>query len=145
MKNTLILLAALLTATATVLLPIACPDVDERSLVQIDAELRAHIYHPEKYLDTSDPAIGKLVREKREWIGRGGSDGNLKQRHDAIRGLNQRLYALLVDHVAGLRERRIQVLEDIQRAKILASREYSFVLFPDSLIEQLHSLAVAAN
>lgn len=132
-----------ITATATVHLPIPCPTVSERDLIRVDGELRDFKYHPEKHFDRRTEVASELAEEKRAWIERDSSSTNLKERHDAIADLNRRMYALIQEQVSDVRNQREQMLIDIRRAKILASREHSFVLFPNSLIEQLKSLTPA--
>ncbi len=134
-----------LIVTATLHLPIPCPDVSERELLRIDGELRDLKYHPENHLDPSEQAMRELANTKRLWIDRAGSERNLKERHDAIREINRRLFLSLENRVTEWQLRRLRMMEDVQRSKIFASREYSFVLFPDALFKQLHALTPAAN
>jgi hypothetical protein len=130
-----------MTASATMHLPIPCPDVDDGELARMDAELRAIAYHPETLLEWTDPDVDRLAREKREWVMQDRINGDLKVRHEAIGELNRRLSARLQSRVAELQSRRNHLLADVQRAKILASREYSFALFPDTLMATLSTLS----
>lgn len=130
-----------LTATATFHLPVDAPDVDRHSLIQFDADFRSMRFHPENYVDSSAAETRQWILEKRDWISRQRRDANLKQRHDAIERINERLYALLANRLNALRQRRTALVDEIQTSVILKSREYSFTLFPPSLVEQLQALA----
>jgi hypothetical protein len=92
-------------------------------------------------LDATEPELERLILDKHEWIKRGQWDGDRKRRHDAIVELNRQLSARLRTREAALRELRRQLTVDLHRAKILRSREYSFVLFPESLMSDLSGLA----
>jgi hypothetical protein len=125
------------TATATVHLPIPCPVAEAGDLAQIDGALRNIRFHPERYLESFEPSTIQWQNEKREWISRGSLNGSLKPRHDAIQRLNRQLLGRLTGRIEELHQRRQQVVDDLQRKKIVASREFAFVLHPPDLIAQL--------
>lgn len=125
------------TATATMHLPIPCADAEPGDLAQIDAALRDMQFHPERYLESVEPSVIQWVDEKREWISRGSLNGSLKPRHDAIQRLNQHMLGRLTDRFEVLQRRRQQVVNDLHRKKIVASREFAFVLHPPALIDLL--------
>ena len=134
-----------LTLTATIHLPVSSPDVSRADVRRIDNDLRSLVYHPENYFDESNGTVHELIAAKRMWIDRVGPDINLSIRHQSIRDINQLLTTKLKSLADQLIQTRRKLTVELEHANILRSREFSFVLFPNALGEELHRLAVEAT
>ncbi len=137
-----------MTATGTVRLPIPRPDVsaaDVLSAKQLTREIR---FHPEKFVNDASPAIresatqfaaqkAELLRQH-QFHFRGASPEQFR----ALDDLNRQLSLLLTDVEIRLRDELRERERDLHTAKLLGSREFSFVLHPaDELPEQLKKMA----
>jgi hypothetical protein len=128
-----------LTVSATLLLPVARPQVGREDLRRAEQQLRELRFHPERHLDGVrpglDPQVSELVAEKRRWIQTHPPRGAGRARHEAIERVNQ----ALAPRVRIARERLLQERDDIRTLlkhhSILASREYAFCLFPESYLQ----------
>jgi hypothetical protein len=127
---------AFLTLTATVKL-----FQDQTSRLQEEIReakrlLREYRFHPERHVPHS-PSTSHAISEKMAWIGRDLPRGQRRQRHREIERLNRQLGTRLAD-------RSRQVSRDLAAAKAhlrqqqpLASREFSFCLFPEATLRDL--------
>lgn len=139
---------AFMTVTGTVRLPIPRPEVsaaDVRSVKQLIREIR---FHPEKFVNDASPALRdsatQFAAQKQELLRqhqfhfRGASPEQFR----ALDDLNRQLSLLLTDVEIRLRDELKTTEQDYQTARILGSREFSFVLHPaDTLPEQLKRMA----
>ena len=109
--------------------------LNEAKLFQCSRKLQ---FHPESFVDAAqlgDVLDGRTaadwVAEKRRWIETAQTIDNAKMRCRSIRRANEALQPA----VAGLREKWLSALsthaQQQRAAKLFASREYSFVLFPE--------------
>jgi hypothetical protein len=141
---------AYMTVTGTVRLPIPRPDVsaaDVRNVKQLIREIR---FHPEKFVNDTSPAIREsatqFAAQKQELLRqhqfhfRGASP----EQSRALDDLNRQLSVLLTDVEIRLRDELKDRERDYQTARLLGSREFSFVLHPaDELPEQLKKMAAS--
>ncbi len=126
--------------SATLRLPTGASQASSQDLQETRQMLRELRYHPEKHVEvTRHPEAERLISTKARWI----ESGDLcqrKQRHEAIVECNQQLQP----YVESLRhelERQLKKLPDeIRKNRILCSRDYSFCLFPETLIEELKAM-----
>ncbi|MBI1901743.1 MAG: hypothetical protein HYS13_11615, partial [Planctomycetia bacterium] len=140
-----------LTLTATLHLPIernreeAVPSVRE-----IDAELRRLTWQPERFLSErtgaapSDEAR-ELAAEKKRWIATVLTAENYRRRFLAIRSLNERLGAHIAARRALLEGQRETAARRQRNETLLASREYSFCLFPEKILRDFLLEKLPAN
>lgn len=130
-----------LTLTATCRLPIARPQVSEREMHEIKRDLRHVEFHPERFLAAGDrvanPKVRELVEEKRRWIAAGWPSGQRAQRHREITRINVALQPFVAARLAELRQRRKWLSQHLDAERILASREFSYCLFPEKTLRPL--------
>jgi hypothetical protein len=139
-----------LTATATFRLPIERPNVTIEDVRNSARKIRDVRYRPEALIShplvAGDPALARelqsLVAEKRDYVRsntlrRGSSDV-----FDGLDRLNESMHEKLKSLEAHLRAEHARLLEQLQQARSLGSREFSFVLFPeDYLVPRLLALS----
>jgi hypothetical protein len=130
-----------LTATATLQLPIESPDVMPTDLGQLKNQMRSLEFHPETHVAEGREGISELVSAKKAWIDQTGRGADLRARHQAIGEINRQLAALLTGQADELKRQYERLVADLRRASLLKSREYSFVLFPPALIDELQAMA----
>ena len=125
------------TLTATAQLPIEHPRTTWDDVRTIKQRLRALRFHPERYLAAEiaesrddETQLAAWIAEKLRWLELDPPRGQRLTRHRAIGALNESLQT----HVEGLRARwtaELSIAESAaRRHELLASREYSFCLFP---------------
>lgn len=123
-----------LTISATILLPVSRDDVTPEDVRRLEHCLRELRFHPEKHAPTT-PEVLELAARKRDWIARQLPKGSRKERHQVIERTNLALQPLVeptrqqvIRELADLRER-------LQNTQVLGSREFSFCLFPESMLQ----------
>jgi hypothetical protein len=122
-----------MTLSATILLPIAREDVMPDDVRRAERWLRELRFHPEKHAPPT-PSVVELAEEKRAWIARPIPSGQRKQRHRAIEGINLALQPE-VEPIRRQVQRELRELKDkLRGTQVLASREYSFCLFPAEML-----------
>ncbi len=123
-----------MTLTSTMHLPVDYPDVTAADLRDVEQKLRELTYHPEDFA-TSDTAhgqreIAELAADKHKWLAADPPRGEGWKRHQGITQANEALQP----YIAPLREELLQQQQETTAAlrvrKLLASREFSFCLFP---------------
>jgi hypothetical protein len=127
-----------LTISATMKLPTDYEVVDRQDLVTVKQLIRETKYHPETRVVSSNADVESLIRQKRKWVAK---LDRSKARHDAIETLNKSLAELAVPSLDELETRRSVIEERLRTSEVLTSREYSFCLFPESLVAELKALA----
>jgi hypothetical protein len=133
---------AYITATATFRLPIERPQVsldDARASARRLRELR---YRPESFL--RDPLVrsdagveqklAALAAEKREFLAAHDLRRCAPDVFQRLDRLNEAMHALLAPIERAYRARHEELLVQLQRAQLLGSREFSFVLFPSEIL-----------
>jgi hypothetical protein len=133
---------AYLTATATFRLPIERPPVTAEDVREAARRIRDVRYRPESLLRDPlldrEPAIAQplaaLADEKRNYLTshrlrRGSRDEFL-----GLDRLNRAMHDLLRPVEKHLRREQARLIEDARRARLLDSREFSFVLFPEEFL-----------
>lgn len=139
-----------LTATATFRLPIDRPQVtieDVRECVQRIRDVR---YRPESFV--GDPLLARepqiaeqlqsLAAEKREYVRTHTLRRGTEEAFHGVDRINREMHELLRPVEEQLRREHARLVEDARRARLLGSREFSFVLFPEEyLMPRLLALA----
>ena len=130
-----ILPPAYVCATATSRLPLELPGVSARRIGELNNKIRELQFHPERFISEtagSENQVSKWILQKEKWTRIQGLSDQRRMRHEKITEANLNMQPALQGKVFEL-EREIQqarlVLQSIDR---LASREFSFVLFPES-------------
>ena len=129
---------AFVTATATFRLPIDRPQVTEDDVRVIERRIRDTVHHPESFVEdvagTARRELAQLAEDKRELIAAGWQDKQKNAWHDRVTHCNERMTALLSDVRERLLAERQKLLAELHTAELLASREFSFVLFPEETL-----------
>jgi hypothetical protein len=131
-----------MTLTATVPLPVSRPAVEADDIRRLDGLLRDLWYHPEQHFNLSDLAEAErqqaiaLAKSKLRWIQTTAAGGQGKRRHEAIVSANEKLGRFVAPLRASLLDERRFLVEQLRRANVLSSREYSFCLFPGDMLRQ---------
>jgi hypothetical protein len=131
---------AYVTLTATMLLPMARPEVRDDDLRRIDRTLRDLRYNPDRRLSdgqASLPDVAALLQEKRDWLARELPKAERRTRQARIAEINRRLAPLVAQQGDSLRAMREQLWQQIRTAGLLGSREFSFCLFPEETLRPL--------
>jgi hypothetical protein len=98
--------------------------------------LREFRFHPERHLaKTAETA--RLIEEKRAWIARDLPRGQRGERHRNIERINLALQSLLAGRSERLGEELTETIAQLRQHQPLASREFSFCLFPEATLRPL--------
>jgi hypothetical protein len=139
-----------ITATATFRLPIERPHVTIEDIRDVRQKLREVRYRPETFL--RDPLtrqvpglreqLQALADEKRDYVRTHDLRRCEKADYARLDKLNRAMHDLLQPVERELLAQQSQLSEDLRRAELLGSREFSFVLFPaDDLPQRLLALS----
>jgi hypothetical protein len=139
-----------ITATATFRLPIERPHVTIEDVRDVRQKLRDVRYRPENLL--RDPLtkqvpglreeLQSLADEKREYVRTHDLRRCEEQVFARLDTINRAMHELLKPVEQELHAQHAQLQEDLRRADLLGSREFSFVLFPaDELPARLLALS----
>lgn len=138
-------LPGFLTLTATMKLPTDVELVRRSDLTAISQQIRDLKFHPELHISNPSTEVNELITQKRNWtIGEHRGERS-RQKHVAINDLNDQLSKYVDVNVAALEAARIEAAKKTRATEILDSREHSFCLFPESLIDELKAIAVVEN
>lgn len=128
--------------SATLLLPIPRqrPSADE--LRKLQRRLRELTYHPERFMDarvgsasgSAEPS--ELIDAKRRWIATPQTPQNARTRCREIRRINEALQPWVSDQRRQLQQRLACVGAGLRAESVLASREYSFCLYPEETLRE---------
>ncbi|MFO0821051.1 MAG: hypothetical protein U1A77_24110 [Pirellulales bacterium] len=133
------------TATATLCLPIAHPRVTMEEVRELAHRIREFDFHPELWLSErqlADSYVANLVDEKRRWVQMDLPRGARLTRHRAIGAINETLLPMVENRRHELRSEWEQARLAAQRHSMLASREFSYCLFPvHKLVDGLLALS----
>ena len=115
----------------------------------IERRLRELTFHPEALIDREDlPAaqatqVDPLISDKAGWIATPSTRGNAKLRCQSIRAANQKLQPFVELLRLESQTQREQAGRQAQAETVLASREYSFCLYPEQSLRdfmlEIHS------
>ncbi len=133
-------LPAYCTASATERLPTGTPAVVAADITSAEQQLRELSFHPERMIELANhPAAQELAAIKSQWIEVSGDFETRRRRHHDIERCNRALQPL----VAERREQLLKTIENLQQQyrayQVLGSREFSFCLFPESLVEKFEA------
>ena len=134
-------LPELLTVSATFRLPNQVSRITKANITNQETRRREYNFHPERFLTSDDlaSATDKLIQQKRKWIA--STDIRTQEKHLAITRINQELRALLEPSDDQLKSKIDSLKTQLKSSNIANSREYSFCLFEESLVDDLKQLA----
>jgi len=125
---------AFMTLTATMQLPLELPAASDDDLRQVGQKLRELKYHPEDFAHASTAEgqreIAELAADKHKWLAMAPPSGQGFKRHQGITGANQAMQPYVKELRQQLLREQKQTASALRRRKLLASREFSFCLFP---------------
>jgi hypothetical protein len=139
-----------LTATATFRLPIQRPRTTAADVRACAGRIRDLRYRPESFVGdpllADQPAIKaeleSLAQEKRNYLWGHNVRRGSREVFAGLDRLNRAMHDLLRPVEEHLRREHARLIEDERRARLLGSREFSFVLFPEEyLVPRLLDLA----
>ena len=131
-----------LTATGTFRLPIERPQVTAEDLRNVARRIRDVRYRPESFLGdpllAREPAIAQhlqsLADEKRHYLASHPVRRGSREEFSGLDRINRAMHDLLRPVEEHLRREQARLTEDARRARLLESREFSFVLFPEEFL-----------
>jgi hypothetical protein len=126
------------TLTATKHLPLGYSVVAAQDRTELRHQIRQRKYHPERFIDPEKPAKAIIAR-KRAAIE--SSQLSRIERHREIEETNRLLGLFVSDQIEDLATKMEIVSSQLRNSQILNSREYSFCLFPESLIDDLKHMS----
>ncbi len=133
---------AYLTLSATLRLPAQFDEVTTHDETKIKTALRNLDFHPEKHFDPgANVDAQQLVAEKQKLVQDANTFNNRKQRNDAIVAINRQLQPNVEAIRKKLLDQQDFVSQQLRTSQVLSSREYSFALFPESIVEELNTAA----
>jgi hypothetical protein len=127
---------AYLVLTGTYRLPLARSATTPEDLARIDRTLRELTYDPGKHIDPSDSRAATLAAERAAWVANELPKGQRRERHVALRRLDDALQPLVAERRRELAFERQRVAEELRRSQVLASREFAFCLFPEDFLRK---------
>ena len=125
-----------MTMTATMKLPFDFENVSRRDVSELEVQLRQLRFHPEIHVSDDAAAI-----RKSELIANPPVSGSRKVWRDEIARLNEKMFESLAVQRNELQKKIGLAQSALPVCKVLGSREFSFALFPESLIEELRVLS----
>lgn len=127
-----------LTATATHRLPSPITPYDDRHRQELLQRIREYRFHGETRLpEGAGGEVQALVAEKRKLLASRPVQGSRRSWHARIDRVNRQLANLYQEEMENCRRELASLENERLRWNILGSREYSFLLHPDSLIDKL--------
>jgi hypothetical protein len=133
---------AYVTATATFRLPIERPDVPREDVRSAAQRIRDVRHRPESFL--RDPRVMRdaalaqplqdLANEKRDYLAKHDLRHCPQEVFDRLDRLNRAMHDLLHPVEDQLRAEHLQLIEQWKQSQLLASREFSFCLFPSEIL-----------
>lgn len=141
---------AYLTATATFRLPIDRPQVTIEDVRECVRRIRDVRFRPESFVGDAlvarEPRIAEqlqsLAADKREYVRTHTLRSGSEEAFHGVDRINRAMHELLAPVEEHLRREHARLVEDARRTRLLGSREFSFVLFPEEyLVPRLLALA----
>ena len=129
-----------LTISGTFMIQHQILPITKNQLSATRDEIRQLYFHPEKFLQESDPQSDRWAQQKKEWINQELPRGQRLVRHQAIVEANQHLHAQVADTKSKRHSELQQLTDQFPVSKVLNSREFSFCLYSEDLIHELSQL-----
>ena len=130
------------TVSATMQLPTGVWPVKQQDLVDAKQLLRQFEFHAEKFIDTAKyPDAVSLIDDKQTLVRQAVTKEQAKAHRDNIANLDSQLQTFVEPRKEELLQQIDDITEQLEANQILGSREYSFCLFPENLVDSLRELA----
>lgn len=130
-----------ITLTATLHLPIDRQQPSADEFHELQQQLRELTYNPQRHAESNDSAtqdvVTQLIQEKKQWLEMQLPRGQRLERHQQITRLNSQLKKYVSQKRRHLLDRRDELSTALRKEAILASREYSYCLFPEKTLRPL--------
>lgn len=127
---------AFITATSSNWLPVDYSPPNPTEIAEAKKQIRRTMFHPEKF-ECDSETFAELSDRKRDLLANIPEKRKRKRWHRDISSVNHQLSELIREDHQRAESLLKSLLEQVEIAKILCSREYSFLLHPVSLIEKL--------
>ena len=131
---------AYITLSATVRLPVPRPPVSREDGAKLKQQLRELQYHPDRWLDLASLSADETAQAqhaldlKSNWLTQPITPQNVTPRHQALVQANAMLQPFVERQRVLLQAERKEWERSIRLAEVLNSREYAFVLYPESFL-----------
>jgi len=128
----------LISLSQTTLLPAATNLARESEFVEERQVLREMYFHPEKFIDPevrSGSQVSSLEKTKYKLIALDPPRGQRSQRHREIESVNAQLRRFLQGKAENQEKLLAELRQRISASEVLATREWSFCLFPESFLK----------
>jgi hypothetical protein len=117
-------------------LPLPAFDIMDDDARQLRQRLREFRFNPQRHLSTEQSAaLTDLLVERQRWIKEQPADsGGRRRRFKVLRTINEQLSEPLAVEEARTRQRLTQVVDQLQANAVIHRRDYSFCLYPESVL-----------
>ena len=129
-----------LTSTATIKFDSPIELLTRQDLTQYRVTLREMQYHPEEFVENPGVLEANLIFAKKQLIEEFKYPAKRLETYQRVTQINQLLQSAMVEKRNWLTNELADERQQLQRARILGSREYSFCLFDESLVETMKKL-----
>ena len=126
------------TISATYRLPTGADLRLPEKLAAVRQQLREFEYHPEKLVESPDRDAQRLIRTKRQLVCTPVKKSDRRHRHQGIVECNRALRRYVQPQIDELQQQLRKLPAQIRASRIFGSREFSFCLFPESTVGNLH-------
>lgn len=124
--------------TATMRLPWNREPIENHVPTSMRQELRSMQWNPDRFLQDNHSSIVSFLREeKARWTDHEVPVTQLKERHEQLDVIRAQLQPLIADKQQSLQTQINQTLHQVKWDQHHFSREYSWVLYPETLINDL--------
>ncbi len=130
-----------MTLTATMKLDPRLAEINRQQILEAEKMLRELEFHPEVYLNPSREPARSVVNKKFGWIAKELPRGKRLERHLAITKCNSLLQPFVESKKTEIQRELKRLKIGFRSSQVLISREYSFCLHDERLIEQLQQMA----
>lgn len=128
--------------SATMLLPTRAWPVSQQDLVETKQKLRQLEFHAERFIDTeNNPSAVSLIADKNELVLETVPKNQAKAHRNAIADLDLQLQPFVATQKTNLQQQLDEMSDHLQANRILGSREYSYCLFPQDVVNSLRGMA----
>ncbi|RCS40481.1 hypothetical protein DTL42_24205 [Bremerella cremea] len=128
------------TATASALLPMSRPEEAEDELFAIERKLRDVTFNPDRAVENQaidDPQWKRLLQQKSDLLRNVPALSEKSLWHQQLQKVNDQLRELITEPVARLRIERDRLFRQQHQTRLLTSREFPFILFPQEGLRNL--------
>lgn len=124
-----------ITLTATMKLTSEFDSINKQAVTQKKHLLREYVFHPERFIE-ANPITQPLIGDKKTQIAAVKS----LERHRGIEAANEKLRSLVQAEKTQLESEITELRSKLRTSEILGSREYSFCLHSQELVDGLKDL-----